>query len=104
MLNQTQFCNYVFNLQALNEKREVLEEIGLDPCNFYENVYELVDLVIESNFDEKGIDTFYGWLFENQSEVKEGDDIFVISNIDQLWNFLKKHFNYEPTEEIPSIY
>ena len=104
MLNKQQFVKYVSNLKELNEKRETLEEIGLDPYNFYENVYELVDLVIDSNFDEKGVDTFFGWLYDGQTEVEEGNDIFVITDIDNLWNFLTKHFNYEPTQEIPCIY
>lgn len=104
MLNKTQFIKYVANLQALNEKKDTLEEIGLDPFNFYENVYELVDLVIESNFDEVGIDTFYGWLYDNQDRVKDGNDTYVLENADDVWNFLSKHFNYEAAPEIPRIY
>ena len=104
MLNKKQFIRYVNNLKALNEKKDTLEEIGLDPYNFYEGVYELVDLVIESNFDELGTDTFYGWLYDEQDTVKDGEDTFVIENINDLWNFLSKHFNHEPTQEIPRIY
>ena len=104
MLNKQQFIKYVINLKALNEKKDTLEEVGLDPYNFYEGVYELVDLVIESNFDELGTDTFYGWLYGGKDTVKDGEDTFVIENINDLWNFLSKHFNHEPTPEIPRIY
>lgn len=104
MLNKTQFIKYVNNLKALNEKKDTLEEVGLDPYNFYEGVYELVDLVIESNFDEQGTDAFYGWLYEGKDTVKDGEDTFVIKDINDLWNFLSKHFNHEATPEIPRIY
>lgn len=104
MLNKQQFFQYVEKLRDLNAKRDNLEELGIDVGEFFDELYYLSDLAIESNFDTIGRDAFFAWFYEESDTAKDSSGIYLLENIDEMWNFLTKHYNYEPTEEIPNFY
>jgi len=104
MLSKQQFFKYVEELTELHRKRDLLEELGVDACDFFDNFYYLSDLVINSNFDVIGCDTFFAWLYEDKRTAKDSTGTYVLEDLESLWNFLTKHFNYEPAEEISNIY
>ena len=103
MINREMFSTYIQAMKDLRTKAETLEEVGLDATNFYDDVYVITDMVITSNFDEIGTDAFFGWFYEMQKTVKDKDATYVIETEDDIWNFLVKHYNYEPVKEISSI-
>lgn len=104
MLNKVQFDNYVKLSNKLFENHHKLDELGINFDLIYDDFYYIMDLVIDSNFDEIGRNTYFLYRYENLREVKDVDGTtYSFNNLDDLWNFLVKHYNYEPTEEVSNI-
>lgn len=88
MISKNQFEQYVSLLNEIIETREKLEnEYNLYLDGIYDNIYLIMDMVINSNFDEFGRDLFFDTIYG-------ADD----PNFEDLWEVLKEHYNYEPTE------
>ena len=88
MISKNQFEQYVSLLNEIIETREKLEnEYNLYLDGIYDNIYLIMDMVIDSNFDGFGRELFFDTLYEE-------DD----PNFEELWEVLKEHYNYEPAK------
>ena len=88
MISKNQFKQYVLLLNRIVETRQKLEnEYNLCLDGIYDDIYLIMDMVIDSNFDEFGRELFFDTFYE-------ADD----PNFEELWKVLKEHYNYEPTK------
>lgn len=104
MLSKVQFDNYLKLVNKIKDTRYELEQLGVELNTIYDDFYYIMDMVIDSNFDAVGRDTFFGYLYEDLKEIEEDGVFYSLDNKDDLWNFMVKHYNHEPTEEVPHIY
>lgn len=104
MLSKVQFDNYLRLVNKIKDTRYELEQLGVELNTIYDDFYYIMDMVIDSNFDEVGRDTFFSYLYEDLKEIEEDGVFYSLNNKDDLWNFMVKHYNHEPTEEVPYIY
>lgn len=105
MLSKDQFDSYLRLVNKIKDTRYELEQLGVELDDaIYDDFYYIMDMVIDSNFDEVGRDTFFGYLYEDLKEIEEDGVFYSLDNKDDLWNFMVKHYNHEPTEEVPYIY
>lgn len=88
MISKNQFEQYVSLFSRIIETRQKLEnEYNLYLDGIYDDIYLIIDMVIDSNFDEFGRELFFDTFYE-------ADD----PNFEELWEVLKEHYNYEPAK------
>lgn len=88
MISKNQFEQYVSLLNRIIETRQKLEnEYNLYLDGIYDDIYLIMDMVIDSNLTKEGRDLFWNTYYG-----------LGIKDIESLWEIVKNNYNYEPTE------
>lgn len=88
MLSENQFRQYISYFNDIHRTREILEnEYDLCLDGIYDNIYLIMDMVIDSNLTEEGRDLFWHTYYE-----------LNVRDFGPLWEIVKNNYNYEPTE------
>lgn len=88
MLSKGQFVEYITCFNNILKTRDELEDkydLVLD--GIYEDVYLIMDMVIDSNLTKEGRNLFWNTYYE-----------LNIRDSETLWEIVRNNYNYEPTE------
>lgn len=88
MLSKGQFEDYITCFSNILKTRDELEDkYGLVLDGIYDDVYLIMDMVIDSNLTKEGRNLFWNTYYE-----------LNIKDFETLWEIVKNNYNYEPTE------
>jgi hypothetical protein len=88
MLSKGQFEKYITCFNNILKTRDELEDkYSLVLDGIYDDVYLIIDMVIDSNLTIEGRNLFWHAYYE-----------LNIRNFETLWEIVKNNCNYEPTE------
>lgn len=88
MLSKGQFEEYITRLKNILKTRDELEDkYDLILDGIYEDIYFIMDMVIDSNLTKEGQNLFWNTYYE-----------LDIRDSETLWEIVKNNYNYEPTE------
>lgn len=88
MLSKGQFEDYITYFSNILKTRDELEDkYGLVLDGIYDDVYLIMDMVIDSNLTKEGRNLFWNTYYE-----------LNIKDSETLWEIVKNNYNYEPTE------
>lgn len=104
MINKREFTGYVDMMRKLVKQREQLENLGVSLDLLWDDFYYIMDLVVMSNFQEEAVDEFFAWFYGDSDGADEGEIFYDFDNPEHLWEYMSKHYNYEPNKETFSSY
>jgi DNA polymerase elongation subunit (family B) len=88
MLSKGQFEEYITYFNNILKTRDELEDkYSLVLDGIYDDVYLIIDMVIDSNLTKEGRNLFWNAYYESN-----------IRDFETLWEIVKNNYNYEPTE------
>lgn len=88
MISKRQFEEYITRFSNILKTRDELEDkYGLVLDGIYDDVYLIMDMVIDSNLTKEGRNMFWNTYYESN-----------IRDFETLWEIVKNNYNYEPTE------
>lgn len=94
MVTKEQFLQFLTHHKGFLAQVDKIEEVfgkGFGDTPLCEEAYWLMDLFMESNFDEVGRDAYYEWLYEERSEQEIDGVTYEFNGADDMWNFLENH-------------
>lgn len=88
MLSKEQFKKYITCFNNILKTRDELEDqYSLVLDEIYDDVYLIMDMVIDSNLTEDGRNLFWNTYYE-----------LHVRDFEPLWEIVKNNYNYEPTK------
>ena len=96
MITKQQFIEVINCVRESENFCTELSQYGVDVWSTpsVRFVYQLSDIIINTNFTEEGIDIINSWLYEadpDEPVVYIGDETQVIYTADELWETVKPY-------------
>jgi hypothetical protein len=92
-----QFKDLIETTEKVRERSSAIYDLGLDLINFEDQYYKIINILMQSVFDEEGRDWIDWYLYErvgfndkvNLATDKDGNEICY--DIPSLWKTVKGH-------------
>ena len=92
-----QFKDLIETIEKVGERSSAIYDLGLDLINFEDEYYKIINILMDSVFDQEGHDWIDWYLYErigfngktNIATDKDGNEICY--DIPSLWETVKEH-------------
>jgi hypothetical protein len=92
-----QFKDLIETIEKVRERSSAIYDLGLDLINFEDEYYKIINILMNSVFDDEGHDWIDWYLYErigfnnkvNLATDKDGNEICY--DIPSLWETVKEH-------------
>jgi hypothetical protein len=96
-MNYEQFKSLIETTEKVRERSSAIYDLGLDLINFEDSYYKIINILMNSIFDEEGHGWIDWYLYERigfDSKVKlatDKDGNEICYDIPSLWETVKEH-------------
>lgn len=102
-MKKVTFLKLLSLISNVGKDTEKLEELGIDVCEstLVNGMCELFDTVMEDAYGQGGLEWVQWWVYEKSRnpELKafetdeHGNDVEIIHNVDELYEYLEEHYS-----------